>query len=209
MKEQIQVLLDTIIPSQRKSDLAVFAKKNNFSYQSRAGIEYQDFGIRSFEIIKSRYWNEFRGIITKNLPEIKASIRFYDYLRTNKVGSYVTSVVEVNANELQNSKYYIHPIPKIKKLKSLFIDPENDFFDNYEITSVYPDSIIDELGMDALDYINSIKNIYVEGEGNYFLMYHKHKKIKIFDIPNYIEMAIELLELMSSDYSSQSNHEFV
>ena len=206
MKEQIQKLIDTFIPNQRKVDFRNLAHQHGFSFKSRASLDEQDFGIRGFKIIKSKYWNEFKGIITKQVPSHGSTIRVYDYVSSDNYGNHTTTIIEIKCTNLDISKFKISPIPKIRKIKTLLIGHENEFFTNYKLESDYIDSIYRELGEDTLYLINTMRKISIEGDGSYIVLYYKHKKIKIYDIMKHYNIALDLLDKM---LTSDRNYDFV
>ncbi len=200
MKEQLQILIDKFIPNERKEAYADFARENGFDFRRRASLSRQEFGLRGFKIIQSKYWNELIGIVTKEIPELNSVIRIYDYQSSTNGGHHTTTIIEIKCNSLDLDKFIIHPKSRIKKLKSLLVDPDNDFHEYYSIESTDPEFIIDDIGEANLTLINNYKKLRIEGEGQFILIYMKYKKIKIYELKEYYRFALSFLDnLLTED----------
>ena len=145
------------------------------------------------------------GMMDFQPTQFKGSIKFYDYLRTYELETRTQSIVEVYCESLDLGYCRIIPKSALKKMKSIFITDRPDiadaseFFHTFHITDDSEDDSF--LKWSVMDMLLDYKGLTVEIDGNYLLLYYKHKEIKVNEILNHVALAEELVSLICYDDS--------
>ena len=204
MKDIVDILVDLkdkVWNSGRTSELGQLAKEHNLGFSKREKFTAQDYRIKDFKLFKNKKGIRFKGVIHYSDEQKKFNTRIYDYFGFVDGEEKKTTVVELFHPKLNLTKIEIRPKRTIKWAKEIIIRekvlfPELERFNAfYEIISPNPEKVEYELNGYLLDLISTKKGLRIEGEGNYLLLYYRHKLIPLKKIMEEHQFLLEL-----SDY---------
>lgn len=185
----------------RALDLEQLAMEEGFHFSRREPLGQQLSQIKGFDLISKKGTKRLLGILESELHNGSGIVRAYDFLRTQDLETYTTSVVEIYIDHFRTDKFKIQPKGFLGGTTSLFMRkkkpfPEvKQFYKNFIIKSE-SDHLEEVLNPSSLDLLVSRPKLTVEGDGAFFLFYQKNKMIPVLDIMPLVDFAEDFVGVL-------------
>lgn len=193
-------LIDNFRKNGRIEEMRQIAYANKFIFKDREKFSSQDYLLKSFSIFNGKKDKRLKGIMIKEELAFNADLRVYDYWYFGDFKKRKTTIFEIKCAEFDFSKFELRTKGILNKMSELVLSKEKafpnatEFHINYEIVTDEPLDLETELNSQSLDFIMGKKNMLVEGEGDYLLVYFLHKQIPARDIMEEYEDVLDFID---------------
>ena len=209
MEGFIDDIVDSIRRNGRVEELRQIARLNGFSFKNREKFSQQDYLLKIFSIFKGKKSKRFKGILKKNEPTLDAKIRIYDYWYFGDLKKRKTTIYEIFVEAFDLPKFEIRPKGLLNQVTEIFLNKEKPFPKNakfhskFEIITDDASHFESEISEAALNFLLNEKNISVEGEGDYLLVYHTYQTTPAKYITTEYDNILDFVEIILRDDSNQ------
>ena len=200
---------DMIQRNGRIEEMRQIAKSNGFRFKSRDTFANQDYYVKDFSIFKGKKDKRIKGIMLKRDNALNLDIRVYDYWYFGDFKKRKTTVFEIFGKALDFPRFEIRPKGILSQVTDVFWSKEKpypnqkDFHAKYEVESMNAAEFETEMSPKVLDHLMQRKNISVEGEGDYLLVYSTYEVVPAKYLMEEYLYVIDLLEIIFNDNSNE------
>ena len=202
-------IIDSIRKNGRVEELRQIARLNNFEFKNREKFTQQDYLLKVFSIFKGKKPKRFKGILKKKETTLDAKIRIYDYWYFGDLKKRKTTIYEFFVEAFDLPKFEIRPKGILNQVTDIFLSKEKPFPKNTQFHSKFEIITDDafhfesEISETALNFLLDKKNISVEGEGDYLLVYHTYQTTPAKYITTEYDSVLDFVEIILKDDSNQ------
>ena len=195
-------LIDSFKKNGRVEEMRQIAHSNKFKFKDREKFTQQDYLLKSFSIFKGKKDKRLKGIMMKEELAFNADIRVYDYWYFGDFKKRKTTIFEIKCVEFNFPKFEIRTKGLFNKMSELVLGKDKtfpqatDFHTTYEIVTDDPEGLEVELNLQSLDFILDKKDMLVEGDGDYLLVYFLHNQIPAREILEEYEDVLDFIEVV-------------
>lgn len=195
-------LIDSFKKNGRVEEMRQIARANKFRFKDREKFAQQDYLLKSFSIFNGKKDKRLKGVMMKEELAFNADIRVYDYWYFGDFKKRKTTVFEIKCPEFDFPKFAIKTKGLLNKMSELVLNKDKvfsnatDFHATYEIVTEDPEGLETELNLQSLDFILDKKNMLVEGDGDYLLVYFLYKQISAREIMEEYEDVLDFIEVV-------------
>ncbi len=204
----IDDIKDIIKRDARTESLRHIARSNGFSFKFKETFAKQDYMLKEFSIFKGKKDKRLKGVMRKKEASLDATVRVYDYWYFGDFKKRKTTVFEIFAKDLDLPRFEIRPKGLLKQVTNMFWDNEkpypgiSEFHSKYEIVSIDADVFEREVSPKALEFLVDRKNISLEGEGDYLLVYSTYELVPGKELMTEYDDVVDLVEIVLKDDSN-------
>ncbi len=195
-------LIDSFKKNGRVEEMRQIARANNFRFKDRERFANQDYLLKSFTIFKGKKDKRLKGVMMKEELAFNADLRVYDYWYFGDFKKRKTTVFELKCAEFDFPKFEIRTKGLFNKMSELVLSKDKvfpgatDFHATYEIITDDSEGLETELNLQSLDFILDKKNMLVEGDGDYLLIYFLYKQIPAREIMEEYEDVLDFVDVI-------------
>lgn len=195
-------LIDSFRKNGRVEEMQQVAREHKFKFKNREKFAQQDYLLKSFSLFKGKKNKRFKGIMMKEELAFNADIRVYDYWYFGDFKKRKTTVFEVKSAEFDFPKFEIKTKGLFNKMSELVLTKDKtfpnatEFHEAYEIVTDEPDILETELNTSSLDFILDKPGMFVEGDGEYLLVYFLYKQIPAREILDEYEDVLDFIDVI-------------
>jgi len=195
-------LIDSFKKNGRVEEMRQIARANKFRFKDREKFAQQDYLLKSFTIFNGKKDKRLKGIMMKEELAFNADIRIYDYWYFGDFKKRKTTVFEIKCAEFDFPKFEIRTKGLFNKMSDLVLSKEKafpnatDFHAAYEIVTEDSEALEIELNLQSLNFILDKKDMLVEGDGDYLLVYFLYKQIPAREIMEEYEDVLDFVEVV-------------
>jgi hypothetical protein len=195
-------LIDSFKKNGRVEEMRQIAHANKFRFKDREKFAQQDYLLKSFTIFNGKKDKRLKGIMMKEELAFNADIRIYDYWYFGDFKKRKTTVFEIKCAEFDFPKFEIRTKGLFNKMSDLVLSKEKafpnatDFHTAYEIVTEDSEALEIELNLQSLNFILDKKDMLVEGDGDYLLVYFLYKQIPARGIMEEYEDVLDFVEVV-------------
>jgi hypothetical protein len=195
-------LIDSFKKNGRVEEMRQIAHANKFRFKDREKFAQQDYLLKSFTIFNGKKDKRLKGIMMKEELAFNADIRIYDYWYFGDFKKRKTTVFEIKCAEFDFPKFEIRTKGLFNKMSDLVLSKEKafpnatDFHTAYEIVTEDSEALEIELNLQSLNFILDKKDMLVEGDGDYLLVYFLYKQIPAREIMEEYEDVLDFVEVV-------------
>jgi hypothetical protein len=200
----MEAFLDDLIDNFRKDERVVamgqLAREFKFRFKERAKFASQPYHLKGFEIFRGKKPSRLKGILSLQDPSFNGKIRIYDYVYFGEFKKRRTTIFELESKDFDLPKFEIHPKGTLNQIQEFFVGKEKpypeikEFHSKYEVKTLEEEYFENRVSYLALEQIAEKKGLYVEGEGDYLLMYYRSQQVDVRDIIADCDYALDLAE---------------
>jgi len=202
MLDQLVSVYDAWSKGGRALDLEQLAMENEFKFSKREPLGEQMSRIKGFELTKKKGSSRLLGILEGEMIDGEGVLRAYDFMRTQDLETYTTTVIEICSDIVSVDYFKIVPRGFMSGAKKLFKKypkpfPNNKAFHKQffvESKSIHLESTLNPAIMDLM---MEEPKLTVEGYGSFFIFYKRHKTLPVLDIMPKVAFAEEFISLLS------------
>ncbi|MEM6966204.1 MAG: hypothetical protein AAF573_15675, partial [Bacteroidota bacterium] len=205
MEGFIDDLKDMIRKNGRVEELRQIAQLNGFRFEDREKFSVQDYLLKPFSVFKGKKDKRFKGILMKDIFPPDGKIRIYDYFYWGDFKTRKTTIFEVKIKALDLPKFEIRTKGILHQVSSFFIDnekpypEEKDFYTKYELLTPDPNHFEATVSPKLFDLILDRKDISVEGEGDYLLIYCTYQQTPAKAIMEEYDYVLDVVDVVLND----------
>lgn len=195
-------LIDSFRKNGRVEEMRQIAHANKFEFKDRENFAKQDYLLKSFSIFNGKKDKRLKGIMMKEELAFNADIRVYDYWYFGDFKKRKTTVFEVRCAEFDFPKFEMKTKGLLDKMSELVLSKNKafpratDFHGSYEVITEDPSRLEAELNLQSLDFILNKKDMLVEGDGDYLLVYFLYKQIPAREIMEEYEDVLDFIDVI-------------
>ena len=195
-------LIDSFKKNGRVEEMRQIARANKFRFKDREKFAQQDYLLKSFSIFKGKKDKRLKGIMMKEELAFNADIRMYDYWYFGDFKKRKTTIFEIKCAEFDFPKFEIRAKGLFNKMSELVLSKDKafpdatDFHTTYEIVTEDPEALEAELNLQSLNFILDKKDMLVEGDGDYLLVYFLYKQIPAREIMEEYEDVLDFVDVV-------------
>jgi hypothetical protein len=195
-------LIDSFKKNGRVEEMRQIARANEFRFKDREKFAQQDYLLKSFTIFNGKKDKRLKGVMLKEELAFNADLRVYDYWYFGDFKKRKTTVFEIKCAEFDFPKFEIRTKGLFNKMSELVLSKvrafpnATDFHATYEIATEDPDNLEVELNLQSLNFILDKKDMLVEGDGDYLLVYFLYKQIPTREIMEEYEDVLDFMEVV-------------
>lgn len=195
-------LVDSFRKNGRVEEMRQIARANNFRFKDRERFANQDYLLKSFTIFKGKKDKRLKGVMMKEELAFNADLRVYDYWYFGDFKKRKTTIFEVKCAEFDFPKFEIRTKGLLNKMSELVLSKDKvfpnaaEFHTSYEIDTNEPDALESELNLQSLNFILDKKNMFVEGDGDYLLVYFLYNQIPAREIMEEYEDVLDFIDVI-------------
>jgi len=195
-------LIDSFKKNGRVEEMRQIARANKFRFKNREKFAQQDYLLKSFSLFKGKKDKRLKGILMKEELAFNADIRVYDYWYFGDFKKRKTTVFEVKCAEFDFPNFEIRTKGILNKMSELVLTKDKvfpnatDFHNAYEIVTDDSEGLEAELNLQSLDFILDKKDMQVEGDGDYLLVYFLYKQIPAREIMEEYEDVLDFIDVI-------------
>ncbi|MFK7772834.1 MAG: hypothetical protein AB8F94_11865 [Saprospiraceae bacterium] len=195
-------LIDSFKKNGRVEEMRQIARANKFRFKDREKFANQDYLLKSFTIFKGKKDKRLKGIMMKEELAFNADTRVYDYWYFGDFKKRKTTIFEIKCAEFDFPKFEIRTKGLLNKMSEFVLSKDKTFPDatefhaSYEIVTEDPDRLEAELNLQSLNFILDKKNMFVEGDGDYLLVYFLYEQIPAREIMEEYEDALDFVDIV-------------
>ncbi|MFK8007753.1 MAG: hypothetical protein AB8H03_15350 [Saprospiraceae bacterium] len=195
-------LVDRFKKNGRIEEMRQIAHANNFKFKNRDNFANQDYLLKSFSIFNGKKDKRLKGIMMKEELAFNADLRVYDYWYFGDFKKRKTTIFEIKCAEFDFPKFEIRTKGLLNKMSELVLSKDKvfpdatEFHTTYEIVTDTPEELETELNLQSLDFILDKKNMFVEGDGDYLLVYFLYSQIPAREIMEEYEDVLEFVDVI-------------
>jgi len=200
---------DIIQKNGRVEEMRQIASMNGFRFRSRETFARQDYLLKEFSIFKGKKDKRIKGIMMKKEPSFDINIRVYDYWYFGDFKKRKTTVYEVFGKALDFPRLEIRPRGLLNQMTEFFwanekpYPDQKDFHTKYEVLSMDAKLFEAEMSPRVLEHLMSRKNISVEGEGDYLLVYSTYEITPAKYLMEEYDYVLDLVEIILNDDTNE------
>ena len=205
----IDDIKDIIQRNGRVEEMRQIARANGFRFRSRESFANQDYLLKEFSIFKGKKDKRIKGIMMKNEPSMQINIRIYDYWYFGDFKKRKTTIFEVFGKALDFPRFEIRPKGILNQVTEIFWAKEKpypnqkDFHAKYEVLSMDAKLFETEMSPKVLEHLMDRKNISIEGEGDYLLVYSTYEVTPAKYLTEEYDYVLDLVEIILKDDTNQ------
>lgn len=209
MEGFIDDIKDMIRKNGRVEELNQIARSNGFRFKDREKFAVQDYLLKSFSVFKGKKDKRFKGILMKDILPPDGKIRIYDYFYWGDFKTRKTTIYEVKIKALDLPKFEIRPKGLLNQVSSFFVDNENpypeekNFHAKFEMLTKDSEHFEAEISPKVFDLLIDRKNISVEGEGDYLLIYFSYQQTQAKDIMEEYDYVLDVVDVILNDDTNE------
>ena len=195
-------LIDSFKKNGRVEEMRQIARANKFKFKDRERFANQDYLLKSFSIFNGKKDKRLKGVMMKEELAFNADIRIYDYWYFGDFKKRKTTVFEIKCAEFDFPKFDIRTKGLLNKMSDLVLSKDKafpnatDFHTTYEIVTEDPEGLEAELNLQSLNFILDKKDMLVEGDGDYLLVYFLYKQIPAREIMEEYEDVLDFVDVV-------------
>ena len=195
-------LIDSFRKNGRVEEMRQIARANNFRFKNRENFANQDYLLKPFSIFNGKKDKRLKGVMMKEELAFNADLRVYDYWYFGDFKKRKTTVFEIKCAEFDFPKFEIRTKGLLNKMSELVLSKDKafpnatDFHTTYEIVTEDPEGLEIELNLQSLNFILDKKDMHVEGDGDYLLVYFLYKQIPARDIMEEYEDVLDFVDVV-------------
>jgi len=195
-------LIDSFKKNGRVEEMRQIARANSFKFKNRENFASQDYLLKPFSIFNGKKDKRLKGIMMKEELAFNADLRVYDYWYFGDFKKRKTTIFEIKCAEFDFPKFEIRTKSILNKMSELVLSKDKafpnatEFHATYEILTDDPDALETELNLQSLNFILGKKNMLVEGEGDYLLVYFLYEQIPAREIMEEYDDVLDFVEIV-------------
>jgi cephalosporin-C deacetylase-like acetyl esterase len=209
MDEFFDDIKDLFWKNERKEELRQLASEAGFHFRSKERFADQAYPLKVFQVFKGKQSKRIKGIMSRPEKTLELKSRIYDYFYFGHARKRKTTVIELFASDLELYPFEIRPKRTTKWVKDLFVDGDRLFPDQksfhakYEIDSDDKEELRYILNEEFLDLIATREELWVEGAGNYLLIYFRYNLIPTHLVLDEYAFSLRLFDRLINGISGE------
>jgi len=207
MFDQLVSVYDSWSKGGRALDLEQLAMEHEFQFSKREPLGTQLSQIKGFDLIKKKGTSRLLGILEGEMIDGEGLLRAYDFMRTQDLETYTTTVIEICSDVVDVDYFKITPRGFLSGAKKLFKKYAKPFprikaFHKQFFVETKSPQIESTITPDVMNLLLEEPDLTVEGCGAFFIFYKKNKTLPVLEIMPKVAFAEEVVNLICKGESS-------
>jgi len=206
--EFLDNMSDIVFGNKRFNELKHFANSQGFQLRRKVKFNQLHADVKAMQFFQGEKRKTIKGYLYKKNLRFDSLNQIFDFYYVSDYGTTTTTVYMFLTDQLDLPTFIIKPRSGISKLGNIFStsewsDVNREFDKSYSVESNNMNFMRMMITFQFAELLLGLKNVTIEGRGNYLALYRKNSKTNIIEMDNLHDSGMELLDIIITDNSKE------